>query len=183
MAKRVKKYLLFMFGNWKSIEENQLVVSNIREVMETIIIGDEFSFVTGDNVIIMCLKSRLEFDEINNLLDEFFTTHITAFFLMIKPRKLGFRLEKNLEKHLFGLEGKKSNKYINPKVAEEITRQLKSVMAHRMKNIKRILESPIRVENNLRKPFSLDTLLDKILDEGIDSLTKQELEFLNKYNQ
>ena len=52
-----------------------------------------------------------------------------------------------------------------------------------MKNIKRILESPIRVENNLRKPFSLDTLLDKILDEGIDSLTKQELEFLNKYNQ
>ena len=96
-----------MFGNWKSIEENQLVVSNIREVMETILIGDEFSFVTGDNVIIMCLKSRLEFDEINNLLDEFFTTHITAFFLMIKPRKLGFRLEKNLEKHLFGLEGKK----------------------------------------------------------------------------
>ena len=102
---------------------------------------------------------------------------------MIKPRKLGFRLEKNLEKHLFGLEGKKSNKYIIPKVAEEINRQLKSVMAHRMKNIKRILESPIRVENNLRKPFSLDTLLVKILDEGIDSLTKQELEFLNKYNQ
>ena len=89
MAKRVKKYLLFMFGNWKSIEENQLVVSNIREVMETIIIGDEFSFVTGDNVIIMCLKSRLEFDEINNLLDEFFTTHITAFFLMIKPIEFG----------------------------------------------------------------------------------------------
>ena len=51
MAKRVKKYLLFMFGNWKSVEENQQVVSNIREVMETIIVGDEFSFVTGDNVI------------------------------------------------------------------------------------------------------------------------------------
>ena len=102
---------------------------------------------------------------------------------MIKPRKLGFRLEKNLEKHLFGLEGKKSNKHINPKVAEEITKQLKSVMAHRMKNIKRMLETPIRVENNLRKPFSLDELLDKILDEGMESLTQQELEYLNKYKQ
>ena len=182
MAKRVKKYLLFMFGNWKSIEENQKVVSNIREVMESIIIGDEFSFVTGDNVIIMCLKSKLEFEEVNNLLDEFLMTSITAFFLMVKPRKLGFRLDKNLEKHLFGLEGKKINKYINPKVAEEITKQLKAVMENRMKNIKRVLERPLQTENNLRKPFSLDSLLDKIIDEGIESLTQHELEFLNKYN-
>ena len=171
-----------MFGNWKSIEENQKVVSNIREVMESIIIGDEFSFVTGDNVIIMCLKSKLEFEEVNNLLDEFLMTSITAFFLMVKPRKLGFRLDKNLEKHLFGLEGKKINKYINPKVAEEITKQLKAVMENRMKNIKRVLERPHQTENNLRKPFSLDSLLDKIIDEGIESLTQHELEFLNKYN-
>ena len=182
MTKRVKKYLLFMFGNWKSIEENQKVVSNIREVMESIIIGDEFSFVTGDNVIIMCLKSKLEFEEVDNLLNEFLMTSITAFFLMVKPRKLGFRLEKNLEKHLFGLEGKKSNKYINPRVAEEITKQLKAVMENRMKNIKRVLERPLQTENNLRKPFSLDSLLDKIIDEGIESLTQHELEFLNKYN-
>ena len=182
MAKRVKKYLLFMFGNWKSVEENQQVVSNIREVMETIIVGDEFSFVTGDNVIIMCLKSKLEFEEIDNLLNEFLRTSITAFFLMVKPRKLGFRLDENLEKHLFGLEGKKSNKYINPQVAEEIAKQLKSVMVHRMKNIKRMLESPLQPESNLRKPFSLDSLLDKIIDEGIESLTQHELEYLNKYN-
>ena len=182
MAKRVKKYLLFMFGNWKSVEENQQVVSNIREVMETIIVGDEFSFVTGDNVIIMCLKSKLEFEEIDNLLNEFLRASITAFFLMVKPRKLGFRLDGNLEKHLFGLEGKKSNKYINPQVAEEIAKQLKSVMVHRMKNIKRMLENPLQPESNLRKPFSLDSLLDKIIDEGIESLTQHELEYLNKYN-
>ena len=57
MAKRVKKYLLFMFGNWKSIEENQLVVSNIREVMETIIIGDEFSFILSHIGVIDSIHS------------------------------------------------------------------------------------------------------------------------------
>ena len=108
MKERVKKYILFMFGNWKSVEENQRVVTNIKEVMETIIVGDEFSFVTGDNVIIMCLNSKLQFEEINNILHKVLISNITAFFLMVKPRKLGFRLEDTLKSHLFGLKNKKN---------------------------------------------------------------------------
>ena len=183
MAGRVKKYLLFMFGHWKSVEENQVVVNNIRELMESIIVGDEFSFVTGDNVIIMCLKSKLPFEDIDDMLQEFLSTKVTAFFLMIKPKKLGFRLDDNLQSHLFGLNPYPPKKQMNPTVAEEISRQLKAIMEHRMKNIKEILENPIEVKKTLRKPFSLDVLLDKILDEGMESLTKQELEYLNKYKQ
>ena len=183
MGVRVKKYLLFMFGHWKSVEENQIVVNNIREVMESIIVGDEFSFVTGDNVIIMCLKSKLPFEDIDDMLKEFLTTKVTAFFLMIKPKKLGFRLEDNLQGHLFGLNPHPPKKQMNPTVAEEISKQLKAIMENRMKNIKEILESPVEVKKTLRKPFSLDVLLDKILDEGIDSLTQQEVEYLNKYKQ
>tara|TARA_R100001509_G_C4827257_1_gene201998 strand:+ start:269 stop:820 length:552 start_codon:yes stop_codon:yes gene_type:complete len=183
MGVRVKKYLLFMFGHWKSMEENQVIVNNIREVMDTIIVGDEFSFVTGDNVIIMCLKSKLPFEEIDSLLKEFLTDKVTAFFLMAKPRKLGFRLEDNLQNHLFGLNPYPPQKQMNPTVAAEISRQLKAIMEHRMKNIREILEKPIETKKTLRKPFSLDVLLDKILDEGMDSLTKQELEYLNKYKK
>ena len=183
MTVRVKKYLIFMFGHWKSVEENQTVVNNIREVMESIIVGDEFSFVTGDNVIIMCLKSKLPFEDIDDMLKEFLTTKVTAFFLMIKPKKLGFRLEDNLQGHLFGLNPYPPKKQMNPTVAEEISKQLKAIMENRMKNIKEILESPVEIKKTLRKPFSLDVLLDKILDEGIDSLTQQEVEYLNKYKQ
>ena len=183
MSVRVKKYLLFMFGHWKSMEENQAIVNNIREVMESIIVGDEFSFVTGDNVIIMCLKSKLPFEEIDDLLKEFLNTKVTAFFLMIKPKKLGFRLDDNLQSHLFGLNPHPPKKQMNPTVAEEISKQLKSIMENRMKNIKGILENPTEVKKTLRKPFSLDLLLDKILDEGMESLTQQEVEYLNKYKQ
>jgi len=31
--------------------------------------------------------------------------------------------------------------------------------------------------------MTIDGLLDKILDEGIDSLTNEEKEFLNKFNK
>ena len=33
------------------------------------------------------------------------------------------------------------------------------------------------------KPMTLDNLLDKIIEEGLESLTKEEKEFLNTYNQ
>jgi len=184
MKERVKKYILFMFGNWKSVEENQLVVTNIKEVMETIIVGDEFSFVTGDNVIIMCLNSKLQFEEIDNILHKFLISNITAFFLMVKPRKLGFRLEDTLKSHLFGLKNKKIKKHIDPRVAEELSKQLKMMMSHRMREIKKVLDTPSQLsnKNNLRKPFTVDSLLDKIIDEGLESLTEKELEFLDKYN-
>ena len=183
MRKQTRKYLLYMFGNWKTQQINKDMVNNIKDVMETIIYGDEFSFVTGDNVIIMCLKSKLPFEDIEDMLQEFLSTKVTAFFLMIKPKKLGFRLDDNLQSHLFGLNPYPPKKQMNPTVAEEISRQLKAIMEHRMKNIKEILENPIEVKKTLRKPFSLDVLLDKILDEGMESLTKQELEYLNKYKQ
>ena len=51
MRKQTRKYLLYMFGNWKTQQINKDMVNNIKDVMETIIYGDEFSFVTGDNVI------------------------------------------------------------------------------------------------------------------------------------
>ena len=57
---------------------------------------------------------------------------------MIKPKKLGFRLDDNLQSHLFGLNPYPPKKQMNPTVAEEISRQLKAIMEHRMKNIKEI---------------------------------------------
>ena len=56
MGPRVKQYLLFMFGNWSMIEKNAEVVNNIRDVMQTIVTEEEFTFITGDHIIIMCIK-------------------------------------------------------------------------------------------------------------------------------
>ena len=53
------------------------------------------------------------------------------------------------------------------------------------KEIKRVIKNPINVKDKelkFKKSFTVDVLLDKIIDEGIDNLTKEELEFLDKYN-
>ena len=185
MGPRVKQYLLFMFGNWSMIEKNAEVVNNIRDVMQTIVTEEEFTFITGDNIIIMCVKSRMSFEEIDEILKEFLSPFINTLFLMPKPKKLSYRLDENLKNHLFGSQ-KTKYKHIDPKVAEILSNQLKSIVEKRVKKIKKDIDKTQKISNFKETrliPMTIDGLLDKILDEGIDSLTIEEKEFLNKFNK
>tara|TARA_B110000977_G_scaffold123117_1_gene158014 strand:- start:2059 stop:2616 length:558 start_codon:yes stop_codon:yes gene_type:complete len=185
MGPRVKQYLLFMFGNWSVIEKNAEVVNNIRDVMETIVTEEEFTFITGDHIIIMCIKSRMSFEEIEEILKEFLTPFINTLFLMPKPKKLSYRLDENLKNHLFG-DNKKKYKHIDPKIAEILTQQLKSIVSDRVKKIKKDIDKTQKITNFRQTrlvPMTIDGLLDKIIDEGISSLTNEEKEFLNKFNK
>ena len=63
-----------MFGNWSTYQNNTKIIHNIREIMETIVIEEEFSFVTGDNIVIMCIKSRMEFSDIDEIFQDYLNT-------------------------------------------------------------------------------------------------------------
>jgi len=181
MGTRIKTYFLFLLGNWKTNNVNPDLVNNIKDVMETIIVGDEFSFITGDNVIVMSLKSNMGFEDVDGILHEFLSPHIAAFFLMPKPRKLSYRLDQNLEYHLFGKKPhiNKPN-YVNPLLAEELTKQLKSLVDFKMVQIKKNMQEKYKKRET--KDLTLDELLDKINKTGMDSLTKNEIKFLNNYS-
>ena len=188
MAKRTRKYLVYMFGSWETIEKSESIITNIRDVMRTIVVEDEFTFVTGTNVIIMCIKSQMEFTEIEEVMSEFLTPHVNTYFLMPKPRKLAYRMDKQVDQHLFN-NGKKSkfkHKLINPKLAEELQKSLKFLIDKKMEELKNTLHHPISIDKNnnisLQIPLTVDGLLDKINEKGIDSLTEEELEFLNNFD-
>ena len=184
MKPRIKKYLLFMFGNWETIERNAPIMNNIRDIMETIVTTQEFSFVTGDKVIIMCIKSELAFEDINQILEEFLEPHISTYFLMPKPRKLGYRLDKNLENHLFGKAPFHPQLNIDPRVAQALADQLKNLMDSKVKRLRDTLLNPLeKIKPNKLRPLNVDNVLDKIIDEGMESLTQEELDFLKKYNK
>ena len=102
MGERKRKYLIFMFGGWETVEASGDIIKNIREVMQTIVNGEELTFVTGNNVVIMCISSTMGFEEIEKITHEFLTNKVDSFFLMPKPRKLAYRLDYTLEDHLFG---------------------------------------------------------------------------------
>ena len=172
-----------MFGGWETVEKSRQIITNIREVMQSIVIDDEFSFVTGTNIVIMCVKSKMNFEEISEIMNEFLTPQVNTYFLMPKPNKLAYRMEKELESHLFhdGATTNKKHKLIDPKLAEELSNSLKALMEKKMLDLRNTLKSPIeKVGIKLQMSFTVDSLLDKIIEEGVESLTREELEFLNK---
>ncbi len=173
-----------MFGGWETVEKSRQIIGNIREVMQTIVVDDEFSFVTGTNIVIMCIKSKMPFEEVSEIMSEFLTPQVNTYFLMPKPRNLSYRMDKELESHLFddGSYTSTKIKTIDPKLAEELSKSLRSIVEKKMLELRNTLKNPIeKKQTTLNIPFTVDNLLDKIIDDGVDSLTQEELEFLNKF--
>ena len=184
---RVKKYLLFMFGAWIRLEDNVELYDHIKDVLETILATRELSFVTGEHTLIACIESQASFEEIRNLLEEFLKPQIPAYFLMPKPRKLAYRLNPLLESHLFGRLD--FRKYTPP--PPEMMKDLLDYFRKRTFDNLDIFDKKIDLEmikeaynpdlyQNHNEILDIDVILDKISNKGIESLTDNEKEFLDK---
>tara|TARA_R110000803_G_scaffold39315_5_gene84862 strand:+ start:6274 stop:6855 length:582 start_codon:yes stop_codon:yes gene_type:complete len=186
---RIKKYLLFMYGNWFKLEDTPELYDHIKDVLENILSSPELSFVTGEHALIACIESKLPFNEIDELLSEFLKPEIPVYFLMPKPKKLGYRLSPILERHLF----KKNTKNIEPtdELMTELMKHFKKLKKDGLKSF--IVGLPkdgsplVGDESNFINPMEktieildIDSILDKIYDSGLGSLTINEKEFLNK---
>ena len=188
---RVKKYLLFMFGAWIRLEDNIELYEHIKDVLESVLATPELSFVTGEHTLIACIESTASFGEIKDLLDEFLKVEIPAYFLMPKPRNLAYRLNPLLEQHLFT---KKKVKDFDPPPPEMIKVLMEYFKKRAMDNLdffenKMDLEfmeefiKPHRTTNDhtmLDENLDIDSILDKINERGIESLTINEKNFLDK---
>ena len=175
-----------MFGGWETVEQSGNIIKNIREVMQTVVSGEELTFVTGNNVVIMCVTSFMKFEEVEGIMHEFLVDKIDSFFLMPKPRKLSYRLDYALERHLFG-NGKIEGPRLDPRLVEELSKQLKTLANDRLMKIMQTLKKPTQVDEDsvktLQGPLTIDRILDKIIDKGVNSLSKTEKKFLDENSQ
>ena len=173
-----------MFGGWETVEESGNIIKNIREVMQTIVNNEELTFVTGNNIVIMCVSSTMGFEEIENITHEFLTDKVDSFFLMPKPRKLSYRLDYTLENHLFGDGKVNGGKRLDPRLVEELSKQLKSMANDKISKIIDTIRKPIQINEDsvktLQGPLTIDRILDKIIDKGVSSLSKVEKKFLDE---
>ncbi len=176
-----------MFGGWETVEESGNIIKNIRDVMQTVVSGEELTFVTGNNVVIMCVSSTMQFEEVEDIMHEFLGKKVDSFFLMPKPRKLAYRLDYPLENHLFGNGKIGGGTAIDPRLVDELSKQLRTLANDRLRKIMATLKKPIYIDEDrvktLQGPLTIDRILDKIIDEGVNSLTDTEKKFLDENSQ
>jgi predicted HicB family RNase H-like nuclease len=180
--KRKKNYLLFVLGNFLTSKAIHRDVAEIIDILTLLLDGKALKYIHHDNLILCHFQSYENIEDIDLYLSEHISPTIFAYFLIPKPRKMGIRLEDDLQTHLMNLNINSFSDTDNIKTDHlsdsflHISEVLSSFKEDMLSEIKK--HSP--VEENI---YEVDNILDKISKSGLQSLTPQEKKFLDEQKE
>lgn len=172
-------YLLFVYYN-DTIENTEEKTNEIGVQVSDMMSSKEIKFMFGDHHAVFNFSSNLSIDEMGEYI------HIIAdeiggfeFFLTPKPRKLYSNFPEDNLKHLLSLKKTKEKKNV-PELKEKL----------RTNNIgggEKFFDLSELILNFGKQRevcnLTLDQLLDKMVDQGVDSLTEVEKQKLEEYSK
>ena len=187
-------YLAYRYSNWKS---DKKIASNIsshfKEVLSNLKMNQAvFVSRVNQTVIVDTRLSKLDVVNIVYLMDK----QIVCIFKDNNCMYTTDSLDINLKSEILDEINNKFNKEINDVVdvmgmtisREEFQQKLEDIQKFAMKNIN--LDSLVGGENEMYQivqeneiMFDVDTILDKISKDGIESISKEEKEFLDNLNK
>ena len=187
-------YLAYKFSVWKSDKKIASEISSkFKEVLSNLK-GNKAVFVSRVNqtVIVDTRLTKLDVVNIVYLMDK----QIVCIFKDNNCMYTTDSLDINLKSEILDEINNKFNKEINDVVdvmgmtisREEFQQKLEDIQKFAMKNIN--LDSLVGGENEMDQivqeneiKFDVDTILDKISKDGIESISKEEKEFLDNVNK
>lgn len=189
-------YLLFVFGNL-TVEGSQ---DEIASALLPITKNEKVKFIYGSYHMVVNLETDLPFDELKEYIYETLKSDVFEYFLMPMSDKTSVKLPETMAEHLFDLENDTDKVHVFTQLnVEEIKRrdkqtdeELDLIINYFLSNSDFEFTSEDeedeedednlikRVMKNSTKP-SIDDLLEKIVENGIDSLTSQEKQLLDEY--
>lgn len=191
-------YLLFVFGNL-TVEGSQ---EEIASALLPITKDEKVKFIYGSYHMVVNLETDLPFDELKEFIYETLKSETFEYFLMPMSDKTSVKLPENMAEHLFDLENDTDKVHVFTQMnVEELKRrdkqtdeELDLIMNYFLSNTAFNLDMEMGMEdeeddddlikqvmNKTKKP-SIDELLEKIVENGMDSLTLQEKQLLDEYS-
>ena len=170
-------YLLFVYYNTdvkNSEEKTQEIGGFISDVMTS----KEIKFMYGDLHSIFNFASDLSFDEMKDFMD-IVVADVQQFeyILVPKPRNIGSNFDEDNMKHLLSLK-KKPKEKLKPTQPKLRTNDIRSG-----ENFMDIADIILGIKRPEVCNLTLDELLDKIGNEGIESLSELEKKKLDEYSK
>lgn len=185
-TEKAKKYVLFVFGQFKT--EDDIVQELIAECA-TIIESNYMKFIFNPNSFIAHFTSRLPFEDLKEHFDNVLSLQVEQYFLSEMTNEFAVGMNPDLMEGLFNLD--EDNKEISHVSMKMILEDLNSVgengLMDFLQNLPKIIEKAMTEDLDsvtpriIKKVVSLDEVLDKITEEGIESLTEEEKQILENY--
>ncbi len=163
----MKNYFLILLGNFENESETKDIVVSLSPIVDSPTL--KFNQTTGS--LVFHFASEVSQEEMYDYIIVTVSEKCTSFFLTENTDKLSVFLPTSVSEHLLDLEKEtldikwKSSKNLDEELDEEIVALL--------------LEG---IKKSRRKP-SLDEILEKILSNGVNSLSQYEKEILENYSK
>lgn len=169
----MKKYILTVFGDFKS----DAICQEIAIALTPLIDSPNLKFQYTNGVLIFHFASEMEMSDIHEFLELTSYDLYNSFILSEFTDKVSVFMPEETKNHLFDLDSASENTGIS------LDLRPKSRFEDNMEEDEEFVALLLNeVKKNL-KPPSLDSLLDKIKTEGIESLTPYEKGILDNYSK
>jgi hypothetical protein len=184
MESQDKRYMLFIFGDFTEMEN---FIDDISYQLVTVVSSEYLKFNYGEFGMVLHFRTKEIFSEIKEYIDMCLDGVVEQYFLMEATENVDIKMDRKLKKDFLNIDGVKKenkNKEVDvEKLSEEKKKKLGDMMEFILPLSETNFEFPIQVKRPQEPKPTVDQILDKISEKGIESLTKEEKQILDNYGK
>lgn len=183
MKNKDSQYMMFIYGD---LTEHDATIDDIAYQFIAVVTSEQLKYTYGENGIVFNFRTNYDFNDLKEYIDMVFSEITEQYFLVEIKGNLDIKMSRKLKKDFLNIDGE-SKKTENKNGAIDV----KETKLELPKNIEpttiRMLFPPLfgipDMDIQQERKLSVDEILDKINESGMESLTEKEIETLNNYGK
>jgi hypothetical protein len=184
MESQDKRYMLFIFGDFTEMEN---FIDDISYQLVTVVSSEYLKFNYGEFGMVLHFRTKETFSELKDYIDMCLDGVVEQYFLMEATENVDIKMDRKLKKDFLNIDGVKKenkNKEVDvEKLSEEKNKKISGMMEFILPLSDTNFEFPIQFKIPLTPEPTVDQILEKITEKGIESLTKEEKQILDNYGK
>jgi hypothetical protein len=171
----MKKYLLSLHGKFDTMD----LCKDIASTLTPIVDSKKLKFSHRHSNMLFCFESEVDQIEIHDYIQGSLFGLFDYFILSVVGDNLSVCMDKETSGHLFDTENEGKNVDMSIDMAEEITGRRSNTEEDGDDFVAEIISE---LKWRIKKP-SVDEILDKIRDRGINSISQYEKDILDNFGK
>ena len=187
MRKRQPKqdpsYMLFIFGDF---DEQENLATNLSSQLLTVVSSPFLKFTYGEYGVVFHFRSKEVFSDLKEYIDMGMSEITEQYFLMEVTKNVDIKMPRKLKKDFLNIDGeekKKENKTGEINVESKLKERKEELRNFTFEFLMPTDFNQMVQKNEPDYSPTVDEILDKISENGIESLTEKEKEILDNYGK
>ena len=174
----MKKYLLTLHGDFKTKE----MCKDIATTMTPIVDSPHLKFSHKSNTLLLCFDSEVDREELYSYIEGSLYGLFDYFILSVVDDNLSVCMDPETKGHLFDTVNDSQNVDYRIDMSKEMFGSEEREIYTEEEDAEYLNDILTELKSKLRKP-SLDEILDKIKEKGVESITPYEKDILDNYGK